>query len=142
MKEGFDFKGVSISKIEGIGPKYAAKLAKAGIKTTRSLLEKAATKKGRTEVAEASGIGEVLILEWVNLADLFRINGIGEEFSDLLEETGVDTVVELAKRKPENLHKALCDFNEAKKLSRRTPSLKQVEGWIKQAKGLPRIVKY
>jgi predicted flap endonuclease-1-like 5' DNA nuclease len=117
-------------------------LTKAGIKTTRSLLEKAATKKGRTEVAKLSGIGETLILEWVNLADLFRISGIGEEFSDLLEETGVDTVVELAKRKPENLYKALCDVNEAKKLSRRTPSLKQVEGWVEQAKKLPRIVKY
>jgi predicted flap endonuclease-1-like 5' DNA nuclease len=142
MTEGFDFKGVSIIKIEGIGPKYAEKLTKAGIKTTRSLLEKAATKKGRTEVAKLSGIGETLILEWVNLADLFRISGIGEEFSDLLEETGVDTVVELAKRKPENLYKALCDVNEAKKLSRRTPSLKQVEGWVEQAKKLPRIVKY
>jgi predicted flap endonuclease-1-like 5' DNA nuclease len=142
MTEGFDFKGVSISKIEGIGPKYATKLAKVGIKTTRSLLEKAATKKGRTEVAKESGIGETLILEWVNLADLFRISGIGEEFSDLLEETGVDTVVELAKRKPENLHKALVDVNEAKKLTRKTPSLKQVEDWVKQAKTLPRIVKY
>ena len=142
MTEGFDFKGVSISKIEGIGPKYAAKLAKVGIKTTRSLLEKAATKKGRTEVSAKSGIGETLILEWVNLADLFRINGIGEEFSDLLEETGVDTVVELAKRKPENLHKALVDVNEAKKLTRKTPSLKQVQDWVKQAKTLPRIVKY
>lgn len=142
MTEGFDFKGVSISKIEGIGAKYAAKLTKVGIKTTRSLLEKAATKKGRADVAAQSGIGETLLLEWVNLADLFRISGIGEEFSDLLEETGVDTVVELAKRKPENLHKALVDVNEAKKLTRKTPSLKQVEDWVKQAKTLPRIVKY
>lgn len=142
MTEGFDFKGVSISKIEGIGPKYAEKLAKAGIKTTRGLLEKAATKKGRTEVSKESGIGETLILEWVNLADLFRIKGVGEELSDLLEETGVDTVVELAKRKPDNLYKALKDVNEAKKLARRIPSLKQVEDWVKQAKELPRIVKY
>lgn len=131
-----------ISDIEGIGPKYAEILAKEGIKTVEGLLKVAAKSKDRKRLSEASQISEKLILEWVNLADLFRIKGIGEEYSDLLEEAGVDTVPELAQRKPENLLQKLVEINEEKKLVRRLPVLSQVEAWVKQAKDLPRIVEY
>jgi len=87
-------------------------------------------------------IGHKLILEWVNLADLFRVKGIGEEYSDLLEAAGVDTVVELSKRKPENLYKKILEVNSAKKLVRQPPSGGMVGKWIKSAKELPRIVTY
>ncbi len=131
-----------ISDIEGIGPKYAELLAKEGIKTVEGLLKTAAKQKDRKKLSEVLGISEKLILEWVNLADLFRIKGIGEEYSDLLEEAGVDTVPELAQRKPENLLEKLTDINSQKKLVRRLPVLSQVESWVKQAKELPRIVEY
>ena len=131
-----------ISDIEGIGPKYAELLAKEGIKTVEGLLKIAAKSKDRKKLSEVSQISEKLILEWVNLADLFRIKGIGEEYSDLLEEAGVDTVPELAQRKPENLLLKLVEVNEEKKLVRRLPVLSQVEDWVKQAKDLPRIVEY
>jgi len=78
----------------------------------------------------------------VNLADLFRVNGIGEEYSDLLEEAGVDTVPELAQRNPVNLHATLIDVNQTKNLVRRLPSLSMVEDWVRQAKGLPRRMEY
>lgn len=132
----------SLIKIEGIGPKYAKTLAKAGIKTTQGLLKAGATPKGRQELEETTGISGKLILEWVNLADLFRIKGVGEEYSDLLEEAGVDTVKELAQRKPENLHQKILEVNAAKKLVRQVPSESQVKDWVAQAKGLPRAVKY
>jgi predicted flap endonuclease-1-like 5' DNA nuclease len=83
-----------------------------------------------------------LILEWVNHADLFRIKGVGSEYSDLLEEAGVDTVVELAQRKGESLHQAMLDTNAKKKLVRRPPSLNNVKDWIAQAKKLPRLIQY
>jgi predicted flap endonuclease-1-like 5' DNA nuclease len=108
-----------ISDIEGIGPKYAELLAKEGIKTVEGLLKVAAKSKDRKKLSEVSQISEKLILEWVNLADLFRIKGIGEEYSDLLEEAGVDTVPELAQRKPENLLLKLVEINEEKNLVRR-----------------------
>ena len=76
----------SLIKIEGIGEVYATKLRMLGISTTGALLERGRKPHGRKEIAEKSGISETLILEWVNLADLFRIKGIGEEYSDLLEE--------------------------------------------------------
>jgi predicted flap endonuclease-1-like 5' DNA nuclease len=132
----------NIVDIEGIGKVYAAKLEAAGISTVESLLERGATPKGRQDLAEQTDIGGKLILEWVNLADLFRIKGIGEEFSDLLEEAGVDTVPELAQRNPENLHSKLVEVNEAKKLVRRVPGLSQVQDWVAQARELPRVVTY
>ncbi|MBN1368617.1 MAG: DUF4332 domain-containing protein [Dehalococcoidaceae bacterium] len=132
----------SIADIEGIGPVYAEKLKAAGIKTVEGMLEKGASRKGRKEIAESTGISDKLILEWVNLADLFRIKGIGEEYSDLLEEAGVDTVAELAQRKADNLHAKLEEVNNTKKLVRRTPTLDAVKGWVEQAKKLPRVVEY
>jgi predicted flap endonuclease-1-like 5' DNA nuclease len=128
--------------IVGIGPAYAKKLVEVGIKTTEDLLNVGATKKGKKELAEKTGISEKLILEWVNLSDLFRIKGIGEEYSDLLEEAGVDTVVELSKRDPENLYAKLLEVNKEKKLVRKPPTLEQVKNWIDQAKKLPRKVEY
>jgi len=83
-----------------------------------------------------------LILEWVNLADLMRIKGVGEEYSDLLEEAGVDTIAELANRKPENLIAKILEVNEKEKLVRRPPVLKQVQNWVEQAKKLPKVVEY
>ena len=135
-------RSLNVQKIEGIGPENAKKLREAGIKTTGELLEAGHTKSGRVQLAENTGVSQKLILEWVNLADLFRISGIGEEYSDLLEEAGVDTVVELARRNPENLLTRLIEVNAEKKLVKRVPTLVKVEDWIKQAKDLPRKVEY
>ena len=131
-----------IDRIEGIGPTYAAKLLAEGIKTTDDLLNAGASPAGREQLAEKTGISETLILEWVNLSDLFRIKGVGEEYSDLLEEAGVDTVAELAQRNPENLLAKIVEVNEAKNLVRRVPYLSFVESWVQQAKVLPRKVEY
>ncbi len=131
-----------ILDIEGIGPTYAQKLASAGITSTDALLDAGATPTGREELSEKTGIAESLILEWVNLSDLFRIKGVGEEYSDLLEEAGVDTVVELSRRNAENLHAKILEVNETKQLVRRPPPLSQVQSWIEQAKSLPRKVEY
>ncbi len=131
-----------ILDIEGIGEVYAKKLVDAGVKTVGGLLKAGATAKGRKELEEKTGIAHALILEWVNLADLFRIKGVGEEYSDLLEEAGVDTVKELAQRNAENLYAKIVEVNAAKQLVRKTPSSKQVADWVEQAKSLPRVVEY
>lgn len=131
-----------IEEIRGIGPAYSKKLRDEGITTTEDLLEAGSTKRGRKELAEKAGIAESLILEWVNKADLSRIQGIGIEYSALLEEAGVNTVVELARRNPENLHVTIVGINDAKELVIRTPSLSKIKDWIEQAKSLPRKVEY
>ena len=134
--------GSKLLRVEGIGEEYAQKLSDAGVKTTNALLKQGATPKGRQEIAENSGISETLILVWVNHVDLFRIKGVFEEYADLLEEAGVDTVMELAQRNPENLYKKLVEVNEQKKLVRQLPGKSQVENWVAQAKQLDRAVFY
>ena len=133
---------MNIEKIEGIGPKNAAALAKAGIKTTEGLLKAGATKKGRQELAEKTKISETNILGWVNRADLMRVKGVGEEYSDLLEKAGVDTVKELRNRNAANLWKAMKEVNDKKKLVRALPAQSNVEAWVAHAKQLDPVVKY
>ena len=132
----------SVIEIEGIGPAYADKLKQSGIATIEALLEKGASPQGRQELAEATGISPALILRWVNHADLFRIKGVGSEYSELLEAGGVDTVPELAQRNPENLYSKLVEVNQEKKLVRRPPTQSQVKDWVQQAKQLARVVTY
>ncbi len=131
-----------LEEIEGIGPKYAKELRKAGVRSTNDLLKKGATPDGRKKISKDSGISPKLVLEWVNHSDLFRIKGVGEEYADLLEEAGVDTVVELAQRKAENLFESMKKTNEKKKLVRQLPGISKIQNWIKEAKKLPRVIKY
>lgn len=129
-----------LSQIEGIGRKYGTKLEKAGIGSLENLLQEGCKKKGRKALAKATGISEKLILKWVNRADLSRIQGIGTQYADLLEASGVDTVPELAKRKPENLAQKMVEVNQKKKLVQRPPGLTRIKNWNAQAKKLPKVI--
>jgi len=131
-----------LSYVEGIGPAYAGKLKEVGIDTPQALLERGATPKGRKELAKETGISGQLILKWINHVDLFRIRGLGAEYADLLEASGVDTVPELAQRNPGNLHQKVIEVNKEKHLVRNVPSQSQVDDWVNQAKQLPRVVTY
>ena len=131
-----------LEDIEGIGPANAAKLRNAGVRSVEGLLRMGGTANGRKDLAAKAGISETSILEWVNRADLFRVKGVAEEYSDLLEAAGVDSVVELSRRRADNLHAALVSANAAKKLVRRVPPEKQVAAWIEHAKTLLRAVSH
>ena len=133
---------MNVIDVEGIGPTYAAQLEAVGVKTTDDLLERGATEKGREELETASGIGHAFILKWVNRVDLYRIKGVGSEYSDLLEVAGVDTVPELAQRNPANLTETLAEANAARNLVRKLPTVEQVTDWVEQAKTMPRVVTY
>ena len=128
--------------IEGIGASYEVKLKEAGITSVEGLLSACTTKKNRVDLAAKTGITEKLILKWANHADLIRIKGVGGEYAELLEAAGVDTVPELSKRKPDNLLAKMTEVNEAKKLVRKLPVKKQVDGWVQQAAKLPRVLQY
>jgi len=131
-----------IEDIEGIGPAFGEKLRNAGITDTDGLLAACKTKSQRKELAEKADISEKLILEWANHSDLYRINGVGSEFADLLEASGVDTVPELAQRNAVNLATKMIEVNDAKNLVRTVPSEKVVAGWVEQATGMERMLEY
>lgn len=131
-----------LETIEGIGPAISQKLEEAGISSIESLLENGATKAGRNSIADKTGITEIKILRLVNHADLMRIKGIGGEYSELLEATGVDSVPELAQRNAGNLLVSMTKVNGEKNLVRSLPTESQVVGWIEQAGGLQKIVQH
>lgn len=132
----------AIAEIEGIGDGYESKLEAKGIKTTDDYLNACADPTGRKHVANDTGISEKLILQWANQADLMRLNGVGKQFAELLEAAGVDTVKELKHRNAANLAEKVKEINDAKNLSRTTPSASQLEEWIEQAKTLPALLTY
>lgn len=125
-----------IEDIEGIGKTYGEKLRAHGIKDTDSLLEKCNTKSARAKLAQQTNIPESLIITWVNHADLFRVNGIGPQFAELLEAAGVDTVKELATRNAENLHEKVKAVNDQFGLTNRVPSAETLANMIAEAKSL------
>ena len=132
----------SIETVEGIGAKYGKRMRAVGIRSTGGLLKAGGTAKGRKELAAKTGFSAHQILEWTNRCDLMRVRGVGEEYSDLLEASGVDTVKELRTRNAENLLKKMGEVNASKKLVRRPPVLSMVKRWIAHAKELPPAVSY
>ena len=131
-----------IEEIEGVGPQLGAKFADAGVKNTDALLEQGCTRSGRKALAEATGISEARILTFVNMADLFRINGVAGEYAELLVCSGVDTVKELKTRNATNLADKVAEVNAEKNLTRKVPTQGQIEDWIKQAGELPPKVEH
>ena len=131
-----------IIDIQGVGPVYAEKLIAVGIETVAQLLKECASPKGRKALEEKTGIRGDLILTWVNHADLFRIKGVGPQFSELLEAAGVDTVKELRTRNAANLAAKMAEVNEAKHLCKRTPVEKEIAKYIELAQKLEPVVTY
>ncbi len=126
--------------IEGIGPVTGGKLNEAGVETVEDLLTQCCDKDGRKWVSEKSGISESQLLKFANMADLYRVKGVGSEYAELLEAAGVDTIKELRHRVPENLQAKMAEVNEAKKLVRHVPSVEMVKGFVESAKTLdPKI---
>ncbi len=134
--------GKPITMIESIGPAMKDRLAAAGVTSIEVLLEKGGGKAGRKAIADASGIDESKILVWVNMADLFRINGIASQFAELLKAAGVDTVKELRTRNAENLHAALVRTQQEKGLTRVVPGASKVADFIEEAMTLEPLVTY
>ena len=131
-----------IDDVEGIGPVMGEKFRAAGVKDTDSLLKNALTATQRKALAEQTGLSEARILKFANMADLYRISGVGSEYSELLEAAGVNTVPELANRNAANLAQAMATVNQEKKLTRQVPVEAEVAKWIEQAKTLPRMIEH
>ena len=129
-----------ITEIEGIGPAKAEQLAKANISTTDDLLKLCCDASGRKATAGSTGIAEGQLLKWANMADLMRVSGVGQEFSELLEAAGVDTVKELSHRNADNLAAKMAEVNQQKKLTRTVPSAKEVGKWVQYAADLKPLI--
>lgn len=131
-----------IEDVEGIGPVLGEKFRSAGVKDTDALLKSALTPAQRKALAEKTGLSEARVLKFANMVDLYRISGVGSEYAELLEVTGVDTVPELARRNAGSLVHAMAAVNQEKNLTRQVPTEAEVTKWIEQAKGLPPMLAF
>jgi len=122
-----------IDEIEGIGPVFKEQLYSVGILTTGDLLNVCCTAKGRETICDQTGISEKQLLSWTNMADLMRVSGIGRQYAELLEASGVDTIKELRSRDPESLAEKMKLVNEKKRFSRTSPGVPMTTRWIFQA---------
>jgi predicted flap endonuclease-1-like 5' DNA nuclease len=133
---------IPVNELRGATDALVAKLKEQGVGNSDQLLDAAASPGQRKALAEHAGVESRVILELANRADLSRVKGVAGAYSDLLEKAGVDTVKELAARRPDNLHAKILETNEQEKLTPQPPSASMVEGWVAQAKDLPKILTY
>jgi len=120
----------------------AAKLRAIGIRTSDKLLDAAKSLRGRKTLSEKTGIDEKSLLRLANKIDRMRVKGIGQDYADLLQLAGVDTVRELKYRNPKRLAEAMAEANAERKLVRVLPSEETVKRWIEHAKKLPIKISY
>ena len=132
----------TIDAIAGLDQKSATRFRKSRVRTTEALLKRAATRRGRKELAESTKLDPKQILEWVNRADLMRVKGVGSEYSDLLEAAGVDTIKELRRRNPVSLTRKMAQINDSEGLVQRLPTEGMVEGWVEHASRLEPLITY
>ena len=131
-----------LTDIDGIDRETATVLKSAGIRSSKSLLDAAATASGRKILAGRTGLPEKQLLKWANLANFMSLRGVSREYADLLQKSGVDTVKELKYRNPAKLVEAMAAANRSRKLVRVLPSEKRVVRWIDDAKKLPPKITY
>ena len=130
-----------VDQVAGVSQRQATKLRKAGIRTGKGLIEKAATRRGRTELAKATGISPKDLQIWVHHADLLRVKGVGPEYAELLVSAGIDTLRDLRRRNPTALVAKIIGLNGAHKVVNRLPTESMVEGWINSAQRLNPSIK-
>jgi nucleotidyltransferase/DNA polymerase involved in DNA repair len=122
-----------IDEVAGLGVRQATRLRKAGVKTSRGLIEEASTRAGRSALSKKTGLPPRDLKSWVHHADLLRVKGVGGEYAELLVAAGVDTIRDLRRRNPTALVAKIISMNGSKKVVRRLPTEAMVAGWIDSA---------
>jgi predicted RecB family nuclease len=121
-----------IDQVAGISHKDATKLRKAGVRTSMGLID--TDRKGRADLAAATGLDPRDIQLWVNHSDLLRVRGVGAEYAELLTAAGVDTLRDLRRRNPTALLAKIIGLNGSSRVVQRLPTEAMVEVWIEAAK--------
>jgi len=130
----------SIKGIKGVTPELVAKMRERNIDNTDELLAAARTGAQRRALAQAVGVSESAIMELVQRADLARLSGVGDALANLLEEAGIDSTQELARRRADNLYTKLVEHNTTHKLTQARFTQDDVQAWITEAKTLPDLI--
>lgn len=130
-----------IDQVAGIDQRAATKLRKTGIRTSKALIDSAATRRGRTQLSKSTGLSPKDLQSWVHHADLLRVRGVGAEYASLLVQAGVDTLRDLRRRNPTALLAKIIGMNGSDRVVDRLPTESMVEGWIRHASKLEPSIK-
>ncbi|MCC6170144.1 MAG: DUF4332 domain-containing protein [Caldilineaceae bacterium] len=124
-----------LGELKGITAEIAAALRAMQITDSSRLYAATRQPRARAELAAALGIDEQIIVTLANCADLMRVPGVAGVYLDLLEWSGVDSVMELQRRAPENLCAQMMTVALHHHISQ-IPRLDEVRRWVRQAKQL------
>jgi len=131
-----------LREFRGINSEYVEKLAAAGIKNIKQMLEAGKSETERASLAEETGVAGDVILELVKLSDLARIPGVKGIRARLYHDAGVDTMEKMAEWEPEELREMAARFVERTGFEGIAPLPAEVRFTIAQARSLPKIVEY
>lgn len=124
-----------LSEIDGIGPVYAEKLAKAGVFSVRALLDQARSEESRLRLSSQTGLGMGQLESWVAKADLTRIDGIGDDYLSLLHSIGIGTFEALAAGDPAQMRAEAAEVNDERHLVDAVPGEGTFAKWSQTAGG-------
>ena len=129
-----------IDDLESFSEAVRDRLIRAGVKSTRQLLDAGATAEGRAGLARRAGISEPHVLHGAHLADLLRVKGVGDGYVALLDAAGVSSLAALKACRPRALHARLAEAKPGVRLVKRLPTVDEVAGWLDHAAALQPIV--
>jgi CBS domain-containing protein len=92
-----------LSEVKGIKGKFDRKLRRVGLFTTKDLLNRCRNPTARNSYANEIGIDANLLLKWTKMADLMRIEGIGQQLAELMVLAGIDSVKILSQSVPSDI---------------------------------------
>jgi predicted RecB family nuclease len=122
-----------LTEIQGIDPTYLEQLATVGINTVDQLLAAGSNLKGIEQLVEATAINYQEMINLVQKADLFRIQGITISHLQLLQELNIKNSQDLSQQFPETLYDKLVHTHRQKQLKSQLPNLSLVRSWVAQA---------
>ena len=137
-----DGEGYEIETLEGIGKHTGQRFREAGIATIGDVLRQLRSSGQRLAFAETMGMKADPIHEWASMADLIRVEGMGNQFAELVQACGVRTVADLAAQNASRLTKSMTETNHSGRqlIAPTDPEEHVVQDWISAAKSMPTIV--
>jgi predicted flap endonuclease-1-like 5' DNA nuclease len=67
--------------------------------------------------------------------DIGELQGIGPKYQQLIKAAGITSIAVIAGSEPEELLKKLVEVNDSEGITKRNPTMYNVERWIEAAKG-------
>lgn len=119
-----------VASVEGVGEVYSEDLAGLGIEDTRDLWSA-----DEGTVSEALDVPKRIVASWRSRAELMAVSGLGPQYAELLERSGVEGIEDLARREADELLESINAKDEELEINIQGSKVTKarVEGWIQLA---------